>query len=180
MAFSSIHCHPFSLPYPIFHLKPVSCAFKPLAFNFFVPFASTSSSSSILTPSSTQQLPPDFSPSQLLDALRRQKDESEAVRIFEWASQQPNFVPNSSIYEELLHKLGKVGSFDSMMSVLKEMKSSGCVVDRGTFFIFIESYANFQLYEEISGVLQVMEDEFGLKPDTHFYNFLLNVLVDGN
>ncbi|KAM1801238.1 hypothetical protein ACFX11_032869 [Malus domestica] len=60
------------------------------------------------------------------------------------------------------------------------MKLVGCSISSGTFFIFIQSYAAFDLYDEILGVVEMMEGQFGCKPDTHFYNFLLNVIVEGN
>ncbi|KAK7854160.1 pentatricopeptide repeat-containing protein [Quercus suber] len=157
--------------------------------NSFISFASTQHHDQVTAPSpvsnstpptTLSQLPSDFTPKQLLDTLRRQTDESSALRIFEWASKQSSFTPSSAIYEEILRKLGKVGSFESMRSVLEEMKLAGCEISTGTFLIFIMSYAEFELYDEIVGVVEMMENEFGLKPDTHFCNFLLNVLVDGN
>ncbi|KAJ4851170.1 hypothetical protein Tsubulata_035695, partial [Turnera subulata] len=125
-------------------------------------------------------LPPGFTAAQLLDTLRRQRDESAALRVYDWASKQPNFEPSPSIYEEILRKLGKVGSFDSMKDVLQEMKNSGCRATKGILLIFVESYADFGLHDDILGVLELLEAEFGLNPDTCCYNFLLNVLVDGN
>nr|POE80291.1 pentatricopeptide repeat-containing protein, chloroplastic [Quercus suber] len=190
MALSScLKCYPLSLPHTInHHPSPLSFSHKPTS-NSFISFASTQHHDQVTAPSpvsnstpptTLSQLPSDFTPKQLLDTLRRQTDESSALRIFEWASKQSSFTPSSAIYEEILRKLGKVGSFESMRSVLEEMKLAGCEISTGTFLIFIMSYAEFELYDEIVGVVEMMENEFGLKPDTHFCNFLLNVLVDGN
>ncbi|KAK3031697.1 hypothetical protein RJ639_035283 [Escallonia herrerae] len=67
-----------------------------------------------------------------------------------------------------------------MRHILNDMKRSGCEIVEVSFFIFIESYATNGLYDEAIGVLGMMEEEFGLKPRTHAYNCLLNVLVEGN
>ncbi|CBI32605.3 unnamed protein product, partial [Vitis vinifera] len=67
-----------------------------------------------------------------------------------------------------------------MRRVLQEMKHTGCEIRRGTFLILIESYAKFELFDEAVAVVDIMEEEFGLKLDAFTYNFLLNVLVDGN
>ncbi|MCD7458321.1 hypothetical protein HAX54_037917 [Datura stramonium] len=80
----------------------------------------------------------------------------------------------------LLQKLGNVGSFDSMRGVLDDMKKLQVELVEGTFFIFIESYAKFELYDEAIRVLDMMWKVFGMKPGTFSYNLLLNVLVDGN
>ncbi|KAK6231461.1 hypothetical protein SCA6_001534 [Theobroma cacao] len=165
-----------------------STCFKcyPWSYSPSLPFFQKPTSYFSISFSSTQQnqtqfpLSYNFTPTQLLDTLRRQNDESSALRLFDWASKQPNFTPNLSIYEELLTRLGKHGSFDSMKHILQQMKLSGCELRRGTFLILVESYADFDLYDEILDVVELMESEFGLKSDTHFYNFLLNVLVDGN
>ncbi|KAK6290416.1 hypothetical protein POUND7_001957 [Theobroma cacao] len=165
-----------------------STCFKcyPWSYSPSLPFFQKPTSYFSISFSSTQQnqtqfpLSHNFTPTQLLDTLRRQNDESSALRLFDWASKQPNFTPNLSIYEELLTRLGKHGSFDSMKHILQQMKLSGCELRRGTFLILVESYADFDLYDEILDVVELMESEFGLKSDTHFYNFLLNVLVDGN
>ncbi|KAJ0088167.1 hypothetical protein Patl1_31900 [Pistacia atlantica] len=175
MSFSScLKCYPWPHPQPL-----LSFSHKPI-----ISFASTQHHDQPLTATSLStsphQLPPNFTSSQLLDTLRRQRDESSALRLFSWASKQPSFTPTLSVYEEILSKLGKVGSFDSMTRILEEIKASGCQINPGTFLIFIESYAKFDLYDEILGVTPLMQQEFGLVPDTHFYNFLLNVLVDGN
>ncbi|KAJ0027962.1 hypothetical protein Pint_35451 [Pistacia integerrima] len=175
MSFSScLKCYPWPHPQPL-----LSFSHKPI-----ISFASTQQHHQPLTATSLStsphQLPPNFTSSQLLDTLRRQRDESSALRLFSWASKQPSFTPTLSVYEEILSKLGKVGSFDSMTRILEEIKASGCQINPGTFLIFIESYAKFDLYDEILRVTPLMQQEFGLVPDTHFYNFLLNVLVDGN
>ncbi|OMO66191.1 hypothetical protein CCACVL1_21270 [Corchorus capsularis] len=102
-------------------------------------FQKPTSHFSIISFSSSQQnqtqfpLSHNFTPTQLLDTLRRQNDESSALRLFDWASKQPNFTPNLPIYEELLTKLGKLGSFDSMKHVLQQMKLSGCEIRRALF-----------------------------------------------
>ncbi|KAG6430441.1 hypothetical protein SASPL_108508 [Salvia splendens] len=125
-------------------------------------------------------LSPDFTPKQLLDCLRGEKDEKLALRLFQLASEQPNFVPALPVYEEILEKLGNVGSFDSIRKVLNHMKLSNIDVVEPVFFISIGSYAKFELYDEAISVLGVMEKEFRVRPGTHAYNFLMNVLVDGN
>ncbi|XP_062103019.1 pentatricopeptide repeat-containing protein At3g53700, chloroplastic-like [Humulus lupulus] len=110
-------CCPWSLPHSLNHRS----------FNFNSNFNPNSPSSS---QSQHQPLPPDLTSKQLLDTLRCQKDESSALRIFDWASKQPNFSPTTSIYQEILCKLAKVGSFDSMTNLLLDMKRSACPVDK--------------------------------------------------
>lgn len=116
----------------------------------------------------------------LLDSLRSQPDDSAALRLFNLASKKPNFSPEPALYEEILLRLGRSGSFDDMKKILEDMKSSRCEMGTSTFLILIESYAQFELQDEILSVVDWMIDEFGLKPDTHFYNRMLNLLVDGN
>lgn len=169
MAFSScLSCDPWTLPQ---NLNYPSLLFTPTKLANFVTFASTKHYEQLTT------LP---SEKELIDILRREKDEHSVVNAFKWALKQPSFTPSLSIYEEMLKKLGQVGSIDSIRGVLDDMKKSSCKVAEDTFFILIESFAKFNLYDEAICVLFIMEEEFGVKPGTHTFNFLLNVLVDGN
>ncbi|KAF7145278.1 hypothetical protein RHSIM_Rhsim04G0155600 [Rhododendron simsii] len=59
------------------------------------------------------------------------------------------------------------------------MRDSNCRPRKGTFLIFIESYAKHDFFADATGVLDMMEKAFGLKPGSSTYNFLLNFLVDG-
>ncbi|KAI8560472.1 hypothetical protein RHMOL_Rhmol04G0258500 [Rhododendron molle] len=106
-------------------------------------------------------------------------DETSTLNLFYWASIHPNFKPTLPIYEEIIRKLGHVGSFDSMEQILDDMRVSNCWPTEGTFKIFIENYAKRDLYDEAIGVLDTMEQVFQVKPGRFSYNFLLNVLVDG-
>uniref|UniRef100_A0A3Q7J9L3 Uncharacterized protein n=1 Tax=Solanum lycopersicum TaxID=4081 RepID=A0A3Q7J9L3_SOLLC len=67
-----------------------------------------------------------------------------------------------------------------MKGVLDDMKRLKVELVEGNFFIFIESYAKFELYNEIIKVLDMIRSEFCVKPGTFSYHLLLNVLVDGN
>ncbi|KAG2401508.1 Pentatricopeptide repeat-containing protein [Vigna angularis] len=102
------------------------------------------------------------------------------LRLFQWASTQPNYSAHPSIFHELLGQLDRVGSIDSMLSLLNQMHSSACPVDESTFLIFLETYANFELHAEINTVIHLMEHDFALKPHTRFYNVALNLLVKAN
>lgn len=73
-----------------------------------------------------------------------------------------------------------MGCFDLMKGVLDDMKRLKIELVEGTFFIFIESYAKFELYNEAIKVLDMMQNEFCVMAGTFNYNQLLNVLVDGN
>ncbi|KAG5553880.1 hypothetical protein RHGRI_011671 [Rhododendron griersonianum] len=184
MAFSSclLQFHPFTLPHTL-SLPPLSLSSKSLKPIYTIPhreLLTSISASTSPSPSLTHKLPPDFSTEQLLHALSQQNDETSAVNLFRWASKQPNFKPTLPVYKEIIRKLGHLGSFDSMKRILKDMRVSNCRPDEGTFLIFIESYAKRDLYDDAIGVLDMMEHEFGLKPGRYTYNFLLNVLVDGN
>ncbi|KAK9697148.1 hypothetical protein RND81_08G018200 [Saponaria officinalis] len=95
--------------------------------------------------STTHQLPPNFTPKQLIETLRKQNDAEMALWVFDWASNQPNFRPTLSVFEEIIRKLGNEGDFDSMIRVLSDMKKFGCEVNQSTFLIFIESYVGFGL-----------------------------------
>ncbi|KAF9624600.1 hypothetical protein IFM89_012022 [Coptis chinensis] len=129
----------------------------------------------------TFQMPPNFTSKDLLTALRNQKDPHSTLQLFTWASKQVNFEPRYFLYEEVIQQLGKIGSFDEMKSVLNDMKVSGCeIIRQGTFLIFVESYAKFSLFDEAISVLEMMRNEYGVEVDTFTYNYLLNVLVDGN
>ncbi|KAL3596168.1 hypothetical protein D5086_007805 [Populus alba] len=148
--------------------------------NSTLSFATTNHEPLTTTTNSAIRLSPNFTPTQLLHSLRREEDSSAVIHLFYWASKQPNFKPSSSIFKEVLHKLGKAGEFDAMKDILKEMKISLSVIDNDSLLVFIESYASFGLYNEILQFVDAMEVEFGVVANTHFYNFLLNVLVDGN
>ncbi|KAE9455624.1 hypothetical protein C3L33_12474, partial [Rhododendron williamsianum] len=181
-----LHSHTFTLPHTL-DLPPLSPSYKSLKPIYSTPHrelltsisASTSPSLSTLSPSPPHKLPPDFTPKQLLDAIRQQNDETSALNLFYWASIHPNFKPTLPIYEEIIRKLGHVGSFDSMEQILEDMRVSNCWPTEGTFKIFIENYAKRDLYDEAIGVLDTMEQVFQVKPGRFSYNFLLNVLVDG-
>nr|GLL25806.1 pentatricopeptide repeat-containing protein At3g53700, chloroplastic-like [Ipomoea trifida] len=142
--------------------------------------ATNSPSAATISLLKSKHLPPDFTQKQLLDTLRQEKDEASALNLFKWALEQPEIEPSRQICEEILRKLGKAGSFDAMRRVLDDMKNSRVEIGEGAFFILIESYAKFELYGEAIGVLDVMEQEFDVKPGTFSYNLLLNILVDGN
>ncbi|KAJ0989122.1 hypothetical protein J5N97_007478 [Dioscorea zingiberensis] len=126
------------------------------------------------------QLPPDFTPKDLLSILRRQKDPSSVLHLFNWTSKQENSIPSLSLYEEILQILGKAGSFDDMKLVLKEIQLSGYKINQGTFLIFIEIYSKFQLFDLAVDVVLELMQEFGVEPDCYSYNSLLNILVDEN
>ncbi|KAE9455623.1 hypothetical protein C3L33_12472, partial [Rhododendron williamsianum] len=184
MAFSSclLQFHPFTLPHTL-SLTPLSLSSKSLKPIYTIPhreLLTSISASTSPSPSLTHKLPPDFSTEQLLHALSQRNDETSALNLFHWASKQPNFKPTLPVYKEIIRKLGHLGSFDSMKRILKDMRVSNCRPDEGTFLIFIESYAKRDLYDDAIGVLDMMEHEFGLKPGRYTFNFLLNVLVDGN
>ncbi|KAJ6737902.1 hypothetical protein OIU74_002959 [Salix koriyanagi] len=159
------------------HHHPAS--HKPTS-NSTLSFATTNHERLTTTTDPAIRLSPNFTPTQLLHSLRREEDSSAVIHLFYWASKQPNFKPSSSIYKEVLQKLGKAGEFDAMKDILKEMKISLSVIDNDSLLVFIESYASFGLYNEIIQFVDAMEVEFGVVANTHFYNFLLNVLVDGN
>lgn len=53
-----------------------------------------------------------------------------------------------------------MGCFDLMKGVLDDMKRLKVELVEGTFFIFIESYAKFELYNEAIKVLDMMQNEF--------------------
>nr|UPT48554.1 pentatricopeptide repeat protein AaPPR291 [Agave angustifolia] len=170
MAFiSSLRPHPLFLPQ-----KPTtlfqSPAQKP---STLVPFSSTAFNVNL-----THQIPPNFTSKDLLLVLRRQKDANSALELFTWASQRSDFTPNSSVFEEILQQLGKAGAFNQMKNVLQEMKLSQCKIDNGIFQIFIESFVRFQLFDKAVDVVLSLMQEFGVKPDTHMFNFLLNILVE--
>ncbi|KAL2502886.1 Pentatricopeptide repeat-containing protein [Forsythia ovata] len=184
MAFSScLKCHSWTHSHNLEHpFLSTSKSIKIISFPFLQnhekQFSSLSASTS--SPPSATSLSPDFTTKQLLETLRRENNEDSALRLFEWASKQPNFTPTLPVYEEVLRKLGIAGSFHMIGRVLDDMKRSGVEIVEGTFFILIDSYAKFGFYDKAIGVLDMMENEFGVKPGTHSYNSLLNVLVDGN
>ncbi|CAE6076148.1 unnamed protein product [Arabidopsis arenosa] len=168
MAFSScLKFYPFS----------ISQAKTLTHYSFSLKLNPPSSTISFASPNSAALSSSDV---KLLDSLRSQADDSAALRLFNLASKQPNFSPEPALYEEILLRLGRSGSFDDMRKILEDMKNSGCEMGTSPFLILIESYAQFELQDEILGVVHWMIDEFGLKPDTHFYNRMLNLLVDGN
>nr|GMC80595.1 pentatricopeptide repeat-containing protein At3g53700, chloroplastic [Ipomoea batatas] len=141
--------------------------------------ATSSPSAASVSLLKSKHLPPDFTQKQLQHSLRQGKDETSAFNLFTWALAHPESEPSRQICEEILRKLGKAGSFDAMRRVLDGMKESKVEIGEGTFIILIESYAKFDLYDEAIGVLDVMEQEFDVKPGIFSYNNLLNVLVDG-
>jgi len=160
--------------------SPFPSSLKPSSFISFSLARPTSSSSLSSAPSSSaHQLRPNFSPTQLLETLKKENDPEMVLWVFDWASQQPNFKPTLSVYQEVLRKLGNEGSFDSMKRVLQEMKQSGCKINEGTFLIFIESYVGRGLYDEAVSVIDMMQEQCGVNCGTHTFNFLLNILVEG-
>lgn len=177
MALSSLHFHPLPLAYTVITQRHTT----PFSFSLSSTFRFSSSSALSSSTSATHHpLPPDFSPSQLLDLLRRQPDESSALRLFQWASAQPNYSAHPSVFHELLRQLARAGSFDSMLTLLRQMHSSKIPVDESTFLIFLETYANSELHSEINPLIHLMERDFAVKPDTRFYNVALSLLVKAN
>lgn len=179
MAFSTLFVHPCVLP-----RKP-SCVSHPLVHkpSAFVPFASLRGLAALSTAydlDPVHQVPPNFTLKDLLDILRRQKDAESSVRLLNWASKQSHFTPTSPVYEEILQQLGKEGSFEKMIALLKVMQTSDCKISQGTFQIFIDSYSRFQLFDEAADVVVNLMDEFGVEVDTFICNFLLNILVEGS
>nr|CAD1841032.1 unnamed protein product [Ananas comosus var. bracteatus] len=60
------------------------------------------------------------------------------------------------------------------------MKRSGFEIKVGTFLTLVGSYSKFQLFDEAVDVVLNFMDEFELAAETDVYNYLLNVLVEGN
>ncbi|CAK8571668.1 unnamed protein product [Lathyrus sativus] len=177
MKLSQLHPHPHPLPR---FLNPYHHSTLP--FTFSISFFSNSNfkfPTLCTTPSSTAHhpLPPNFSSSQLLHLLRRQNDQPSFIQTFQLASNHPNFNPELSFYNELLLHLTQTSSFDSITTVLKQMKSSGFVPKANSFATLIHGFSHFQ---DIELVLHIMENELGFKPDTKFYNLALNALVEDN
>jgi hypothetical protein len=79
--------------------------------------------------------------------------------------------PLSPNYNETLLQLTQTSSFDSIKTLIKQMKSSGFTPNDVAFVTLIQSLTNFQ---EIEQVLNILENELG------FYNLALNALVDDN
>nr|DAD38437.1 TPA_asm: hypothetical protein HUJ06_009078 [Nelumbo nucifera] len=137
---SSLKCYPSCIPPPKSHCLSLSLSCRPTSFissaslkpykELTTSLSSDRSPISASSSSAIHQLPPNFTPKDLLGVLRRQNDAESALRVFDWASKQPNFVPTPSTYQEILQQLGKVGSFESMNHLLKEMKLSGCEIDK--------------------------------------------------
>uniref|UniRef100_A0A7C9EX18 Pentacotripeptide-repeat region of PRORP domain-containing protein n=1 Tax=Opuntia streptacantha TaxID=393608 RepID=A0A7C9EX18_OPUST len=151
------------------HLKPYPCSPQLLPSSYpspkpssFISFSLARPTSSSTSSSSTHQLPPDFTPRQLLEALRKQNDPEMALWVFDWASQQPNFKPTLSVYEEVLRMLGNEGSFDSMERVLREMKQSGCEINEGDI-------------KKAADIVQTMTSN-GCEPDIVTYGTLIQGL----
>ncbi|KAJ0687140.1 putative tetratricopeptide-like helical domain superfamily [Helianthus annuus] len=169
MAFSScLSCDPLTFPQNLKHPS------------LFSPHKKLSNVVSFASTKNHEQLTVSPSEQEVIDILRTENDETAVLDAFNWALKQPSFEPSLSVFEEMLRKLGEVGSVDSIRGVLDDMKRSSCKVAEDTFFILIESFAKFGLYDEAVCVLFIMEEEFGVKPGTYSYNFLLNVLVDAN
>ncbi|KAJ8483618.1 hypothetical protein OPV22_016103 [Ensete ventricosum] len=132
MAFSTLFVHPCVLP-----RKP-SCISHPLVHrpSAFLPCASIRGLAALSTAydlDPVHQVPPNFTLKDLLDSLRRQKDAESSVRLLNWASKQSHFTPTSPVYEEILHQLGKEGSFEKMIALLKVMQASDCKISQDTF-----------------------------------------------
>ncbi|KAF3782176.1 hypothetical protein EJ110_NYTH35097 [Nymphaea thermarum] len=112
----------------------------------------------------------------LISIVRRHGDGDTAVSVFNWALEQPNFVPESSLVEVILHQHGSEASFEEMKAPLED---PGCTVTPGMFLAFVESYAKLHMVDEAVGILSEME-KFEVEPDIFIYNNLLNLLVDEN
>ncbi|KAE9455620.1 hypothetical protein C3L33_12478, partial [Rhododendron williamsianum] len=182
MAFSSclLQSHPFVLPASL-NLPPLSLSSKSLKPIYTIPhreLLTSISASTSPSPSLTHQLPPEFTTEQLIEAIRQKNDETVRLTSSIGPPNSPISTP-LPVYEEIIRKLGHLGSFDSMKQILEVMRVSNCSPNEGTLLIFIRSYPRRHLYDEAIGVLYVMEQAFGLKPSSYTYNFLLNVLVEG-
>ncbi|KAF3454211.1 hypothetical protein FNV43_RR04658 [Rhamnella rubrinervis] len=70
-----------------------------------------------------------------------------------------------------LRKLGKVKPFESMRVVLEEMKLASCEISG-------ESYAIFDLDDDILGVVELMQNGFRVKPDSSRVEEALNLLQE--
>ncbi|KAF3782179.1 Pentatricopeptide repeat-containing protein [Nymphaea thermarum] len=175
--------HSFSVPKPPPWLLPGKSHFKLIAFSstsqqaeLAKPSPSQTTNSSDILPSVIHQIPPNFTSKDLISIVRRHGDGDTAVSVFNWALEQPNFVPESSLVEVILHQLGSEGSFEQMRALLED---PGCTVTPGMFLAFVESYAKLHMVDEAVGILSEME-KFEVEPDIFIYNNLLNLLVDEN
>ncbi|KAG5029485.1 hypothetical protein JHK87_012999 [Glycine soja] len=68
-----------------------------------------------------------------------------------------------------------------MLTLLYQMHSSKILIDESIFLVFLETYAtSHHLHAKINPIFLLMERDFVVKPNTHFNNIVLSLLLNAN
>ncbi|XP_048129774.1 pentatricopeptide repeat-containing protein At1g80550, mitochondrial isoform X2 [Rhodamnia argentea] len=117
--------------------------------------------------------PPDLSPASVCGALSGYaNDWRKALDFFNWAEQQCRFRHTTDTYNRMIDILGKVFEFDLSWSLIDRMRDDPLSFpDHVTFRIMFKRYVSAHLVDEASRTYDRL-DEFGLKDETGYYNFV--------
>jgi len=83
-----------------------------------------------------------ITPTEVLKILQPVKDPQLALRIFNRATQRPDYVPNEAVYGAIINKLAYAGQFDGIEELLERMKREHCECTDAFFFDLIKIYAH--------------------------------------
>ncbi|EXB53232.1 hypothetical protein L484_007175 [Morus notabilis] len=97
-----------------------------------------------------------------------------AFRFFYWAGGKPEFVHDSRTYNSMMNILGKTRQFETMVSMLEEMREKG-ELTMETFMIAIKAFADAKERKKAVGMFELMK-KYKFKVGVDTFNFLLDTL----
>ncbi|CAA0833010.1 Pentatricopeptide repeat-containing protein -mitochondrial [Striga hermonthica] len=98
-----------------------------------------------------------------------------ALSFFRWAEKKRGFHQTPDCYNALVESLGKIKQFKTVWSLVDEMRSKG-ILEKDTFALVCRRYARAKRVKEAIDAFEKMESKYGLKPNLHDYNRLLDTL----
>ncbi|GER44630.1 pentatricopeptide repeat-containing protein [Striga asiatica] len=117
-----------------------------------------------------------LSPKLVLEVLKKLNNAGVfALSFFRWAQKKSGFHQTPDCYNALVESLGKIKQFKTVWSLVNEMKSRG-ILEKDTFALVCRRYARAKKVKEAIEAFEKMESKYGLKPNLHDYNRLLDTL----
>lgn len=120
-----------------------------------------------------------ISPFQLCKLLKLPLDIPTSMEFFQRAGAQMGYSHTFDVYSILIDKLGAVGEFKVIESLLKQMKEEGVVFHESLFLLIMKHYGKAGLPGQAPRLLLDMRSVYSCEPTFKSYNVVLEILVAG-
>ncbi|KAL4203159.1 hypothetical protein AMTRI_Chr01g102570 [Amborella trichopoda] len=123
------------------------------------------------------QLPPRFTPEDLLHILSSQTDPLACLHIFDWASRQPRFKHDETTYSITIKKLGSSKLYDKMDTLVDQVLANPSLASEPVFNTIIYLYTEGRKLMKAIRVYKHMRNSKNCKPSLRTYNLLFTSLL---